>query len=110
MSRFSRMVLLPEDEYRLMKNVQSSHQPLDQQFKRLNTEYEEQFNIEDPSKRSKLQSHTLEEMKTVKQKMQPRLHESTPKQYRTRASGLYAFLEPRMKWNEEKFRILTLIK
>ena len=100
MSRFSRMVVLPEEEYRLMKNIQSSHRPLDEQFKRLNTQYEEQFNIEDPSKQSKLQSHTLEEMKNVKHQMQPQFQAGVPKQYRTRATGLHEFLKSRIQWNE----------
>ena len=47
MSRFERMVALPEEEYNLLRNVQQANNPTQQHFTSLTNEYDKKI-IQDP--------------------------------------------------------------
>ena len=101
MSRFQRMVAVPESEYLQLTSLQQVKQPLAQKFYEVNNEYENAAAISDPYSRLAVRSTTLNEMKSLHDQMKNYLSIVTPKPYRSRAERLLSVLEPHLKWNEK---------
>ena len=97
MSRFQRMIVIPEEEYRQML---TSKTPTQQQFLNVQRQHEEESLIKDPYSRLVHQGTTLDVMKSLKEKMKRNIASSTPKPFRGRASRLYAAIEPHIDFND----------
>lgn len=100
MSSFQRMVVIPQEEYAQLNNLQNVHRPLMRQFYDLDRQYNENANISDPYQRLVYQSDNLEDMKRLKDQMRNNIQISTPKPYRNRAQALLQTVEPHVKYNE----------
>ena len=100
MSRFQRMVAIPESEYLQMSTLQQVKQPLAQKFYNTDQEYENAATLSDPCARVAVRAAKLEEMKSLNEEMRNYLNIVTPKPYRSRAERLLSVLEPHLKWNE----------
>ena len=101
MSRFQRMVVVPESEYLQLTTLQQVKQPLAQKFYQVNDEYENAAAISDPYARLAVRGTTLNEMKSLHDQMKNYLSIATPKPYRSRAERLLSVLEPHLKWNDK---------
>lgn len=101
MSSYSKMVVLPQEEYVQLASVQKAQQPIVQQFNELTKENLKLDHIDDPYRRLQLQGSNLEERKILKDKMRRFITLSTPRQYRSRAETLFDFVEPHMRFNEK---------
>lgn len=101
MSRFERMVALPEDEYNLLRNVQQANNPVQQQFSQLSTEYDRQRAIPDPYTRIHRQGETLDAMIRLKDELRDRLKLVTPKPYQSRAESLYDYLKNKLTFTDK---------
>ena len=97
---FQRLVAIPQEEYLSMSSMQNVHQPLNQQFKKLDNQHRAEESIQDPYKRLIHQSDTLDQMKELKEKMRQQLTVTTPKPYRNRAQSLFNSIEGFLKFNE----------
>ena len=97
MSRFQRMIVIPEEEYR---NMIKPNTPSQQNFLEAQRQYEEQSLIRDPYSRLIHQGMTLDEMKSLKAIMRQNVARSTPKPFRGRANQLYNVMEPHINFNE----------
>ena len=94
MSRFRRMVVIPQEEYAQLLGMRRLTQPLAMHYDTLHRQFEEQAKIEDPYSRLVHQSESLEQMKALKDQMRQSLLVSTPKVYRSRAETLMKVIEP----------------
>ena len=92
MSRFERMIALPEEEYHQLKSLQHTSNPLENKFQSLSSDYQKQGFISDPYTRVQRQGETLHEMKRVKDEISKRLLALTPKPYQSRAQSLFNFI------------------
>lgn len=101
LSRFERMVAIPEEEYQHLKTLQQSNDPLQSKFHSLQNEYQKQSFIPDTYARVQRQGETLNEMVKVKDNLRKQLIESTPKPYQSRAQSLFQFIENKMTLNEK---------
>ena len=101
MSSYSRMVVIPQEEYAQMTAVQQARQPLTQQFYNMEQNYQRNLDVQDPQRSLLLQSETIERMKGLKDQMRSYLTLSTPKPYRTRAEALFQSIEPYLNVNEK---------
>ena len=101
MSSYSKMVVIPQEEYVQLTSVQKAQQPIVQQFNDLTKENMKLERIDDPYRRLQLQSSNLEERKILKEKMRRFITMSTPRQYRSRAETLFDFVESRVRFNEK---------
>lgn len=101
LSRFERMVAIPEEEYQHLKTLQQSNVPLQSKFHSLQNEYRKQSFIPDAYARVQRQGETLNEMVKVKDDLRKQLVESTPKPYQSRAQSLFHFVENKMMLNEK---------
>ena len=90
-SRFERMVAIPEEEYHQLKSLQHTSNPLQNKFQSLSSDYQKQGFINDPYTRVQRQGETLHEMKRVKDELSKRLLSLTPKPYQTRAQSYVSF-------------------
>ena len=97
MSRFQRMVVIPEEEYRQMMSFKT---PLQQQFFDVQQQHEMESLIKDPYSRLMRQGASLETLKLLKENMKQNIATSTPKHFRGRANQLYAAVEPHLDFNE----------
>ena len=97
MSRFQRMICIPEEEYRQVMNLKT---PVQQQFLNVQRQHDEQSQIKDPYARVLQQGITLDVMKSLKEKMKGNIASSTPKPFRGRANQLYSAVEPYIDFNE----------
>ena len=97
MSRFQRMIVIPEEEYRQMLSFKT---PVKQQFLDIQRQHEEQSLNKDLYSRLVLHRATLDMMKTLKEKMRSNIASSTPKRFRGRASQLYSAIEPYINMND----------
>ena len=97
MSRFQRMIVIPEEEYRQMLSFKT---PTQQQFFQTQQQLEEQSHIRDPYSRLLHQGTTLDIMKSLKEKMKRNIATSTPKPFRGRANQLYSAIEPYINFND----------
>lgn len=101
MSGYSRMVVIPQEEYIQLTAVQQARQPLTQQFYKAERDFQESRQVKDPHRSMMLQSENLERMKDLKDQMRSYLTISTPKPYRTRAEALFQSIEPHLNVNEK---------
>lgn len=101
LSRFERMIAIPEDEYQHLKSLQQLNDPLQNKFLSLSNEYKKQGLISDPYVRVQRQSETLNQMINVKDDLKRRLLEATPKPYQSRAQSLFQFVANKLSMNEK---------
>ena len=101
MSSYSRMVVIPQEEYVQLTAVQHARQPLTHQFYNAEQDYQHNLHVGDQHRAVLLQSENIERMKDLKDKMRSYLTISTPKPYRTRAEALFQTIEPHLNVNEK---------
>ena len=101
MSSYSRMVVIPQEEYMQLSAVQQVRQPVTQQFYNAEQDYQKNLHGADPHRTVLLQSETIERMKDLKEQMRAYLTISTPRPYRTRAEALFQAIEPHLNVNEK---------
>lgn len=101
MTSYSRMVVIPQEEYVQMTSMQQIRQPLAEQVYRTERDYEQNLQIKDPHRSLLLQSETIERLKGLKDQMRHYLTISTPRPYRSRAESLFQSLEPHLNVNEK---------
>lgn len=101
MTSYSRMVVIPQEEYVQMTSMQQIQQPLADQVYRSERDYEQNLQIKDPHRSVLLQSETIGRLKELKDQMRHYLSISTPKPYRSRAESLFQSLEPHLNVNEK---------
>ena len=101
MSSYSRMVVIPQEEYMQMSAIQQVRQPVTQQFYNAEQDYQKNLHGADPQRTVLLQSETIERLKDLKDQMRAYLTISTPKPYRTRAEALFQSIEPHLNVNEK---------
>ena len=97
LSRFDRMVAIPEDEYNQLRSMQQVNNPETAHFLQLSRDYRKQDAIQDPYTRIHLQGETLDQMKQVKDTMRQRLLQATPKPYQNRADTLFNFIKDKVR-------------
>lgn len=95
--RFDRMVAIPEEEYKQMRNMQQLTSPEATHFQHLSRKHDQQDAIRDPYDRIHLQGETLNQMIELKDTMRQRLMEATPKPYQNRASSLFSFMKDKLQ-------------
>ena len=101
MSSYSRMVVIPQEEYMQLSAVQQVRQPVTQQFYNAEQDYQKNLHGADPQRTVLLQSETIERLKDLKDQMRAYLTISTPRPYRTRAEALFQSIEPYLNVNEK---------
>ena len=101
MTSYSRMVVIPQEEYVQMTSMQQIRQPLAEQVYQTERDYEQNLQIKDPHRSLLLQSETIERLKGLKDQMRHYLNISTPRPYRSRAESLFQSLEPHLNVNEK---------
>ena len=99
--RFQRMFALPENEYRHLKSLQQTGDPIESKFLDLSNQYTAQDTIANPTVRVKKQAETLHEMVNIKEDLKDRLISATPKVYQSRASSLFQFIGNKVNVNEK---------
>ena len=100
MSSYSRMVVIPQDEYIQLTAMQQVRQPLANQIYRKELDYQQNLEIKDPQRAALLQSETVEELKSLKSKMRDSVSTATPLASRAHAIGLFNSIEPHLKVND----------
>lgn len=102
MASYSKMVVIPQEEYVQLASVQKAQQPIRQQFDELTKKSADIDRMDDdPYRQLQLRSTNLEEMKILKDKMRRFITLSTPRQYRSRAESLFDFIQPHIRYNEK---------
>lgn len=101
MSSYSKMVVLPQEEYLQLVGTQQVQQPMTQKFHDLKQKDEDIEKVADPYRRLQLHGENLEEMKAVKEKIRRFITLSTPRQYRSRAESLLDIMDPHIKYSEK---------
>ena len=101
MPNFERMIVIPQEEYLTMSNLQNVREPLTEQFHNLENHYTQDERIRDPYKRLMLQSSTLDDMMNLKEQIRNSLTVSTPKPYQNRAKALFQSIESFLKFNDK---------
>ena len=93
---FQRMVAIPQDEYLSIStssSLQQVKEPLRDQFYKLEQHYEEGEKIGDPYRRLLIQSTSLYQVKSLKEKIRNSLTAATPKTYRQALfRGIYSYI------------------
>ena len=97
--RFERMVGITEDEYRHLKSLQHTNDPLQNKFLTLSNDYKRQEFINNPYVRVQRQGETLGQMIKIKDSLRQRVVDATPKPYRTRTQSLFQFIADKMNVN-----------
>ena len=100
MSSYSKMVVLPQEEYLQLKSMKNAQQPIVNQLQELTKKDEEIEKISDPYRRLQLHADNIEERRNIRDKMRKFITLSTPRQYRSRAENLLNFIEPFIHYNE----------
>ena len=98
-SRFQRMVAIPEDEYEHLKSLQRSNDPMREKFLSLSDEYRQQGFIHNPHVRVQRQGETLTQMINIKDELRKRVIEATPKVYQSRVQSLFHFISDKIGVN-----------
>ena len=101
LSRFGRMIAIPEEEYLQLKSLQELNNPLQNKFLSLSNDYRKQGSISDPYVRVQRQGETLNQMINLKDELKKRLVEATPKPYQSRAQSLFQFVANKLNLNEK---------
>ena len=99
MNRFQRMIGIPEDEYLHLRSLQQTHNPVQNQFLNLSSEYSKQSHITDPHVRIQRQGETLHQMINLKDELRKRLVEATPKPFQSRVQSLFRFISDKVNVN-----------
>ena len=105
MSRFERMIVIPEHEYNQLlasKSVENTNvdhvttirEPLYNQFVNADEERKAAARIADPHKKLLRQSEALNEMIRLKEDMRDNMSQVIPKRYVSRAKQLFGTIEP----------------
>ena len=100
MSSYSKMVVLPQEEYIQLKSMKISQHPVSNQLQELVKEDDKIEKIGDPYRRLQLHAENIEERRAIRDKMRKFITLSTPRQYRSRAENLMNFIEPFIHYNE----------
>ena len=100
MSRFQRMVIIPQDEYNQLMSVQKVIHPYTQPYRQLEQRYEENTHIQDPYSRLLHEADTQKEMRLMQDNIRSDLLTSIPKMYKNRAESLLKKVEPHVKVNQ----------
>lgn len=100
MSSYSRMIVIPQEEYAQMSAMQQVKQPLANQLYRREQDYQQNLQITDPHRAVLLQSETVEELKDLKKKMRDTISLATPLASRSRAIALFNSIEPHLNVND----------
>ena len=100
MSAYSRMVVIPQEEYVQLSAMQQAKQPLANQLYRREQDYQENLHIKDPHRAVLLQSETVEQLKDLKNKMRESISLATPIASRARAIALFNSIEPHLNVND----------
>ena len=101
MSSYSRMIVIPQDEYAQLSSMQQVRQPLADQLYRSERDYQQNLQIKDPNRAVLLQSETVERLKELKDQMRHYLSISTPRVYRSRAESLFESIKNYLNVNEK---------
>ena len=100
MSSYSRMIVIPQDEYVQLTAMQQVKQPLANQMYRKELDYQQNVHIKDPHRAVLLQSETIEELKNLKNKMRDSVSTATPLASRAHALSLFNSIEPHLNVND----------
>ena len=101
-SRFERMVAVPEEEYQYLKSLQHvKNDPLENKFLSLSNDYHRQGLISDLQTRVQRQGETLNEMIKIKDDLGKRVIDATPKPYQKRAQSLLNYLRQKLDVNQK---------
>ena len=100
-SRFERLVAIPEQEYKFLKNTRQIQQPSQGLFSSLSNDYSRQSFIQDPYERIQRQGETMNALLKLKDDMRRRIVQSTPKPYQSRAESLLKFIEGQIEVNDK---------
>ena len=101
LSRFQRMVAVPEEEYQQLKSLRAVHDPLQDKFVSLANDYNRQGFIDNVHTRVQRQGETLNAMIKMKNDLSKRIIDATPKPYQKRAQSLFNFLREKLDVNEK---------
>ena len=97
--RFERMVGITEDEYRHLKSLQRTNDPLQNKFLSLSNDYKRQEFINNPYVRVQRQGETLGQMIKVKDSLRQHVVDATPKPYKARTQSLFHFIADKISVN-----------
>ena len=100
MSSYSRMIVIPQDEYVQLTAMQQVKQPLANQMYRKEIDYQQNVHIKDPHRAVLLQSETVEQLKNLKNKMRDSVSTATPLASRAHAISLFNSIEPHLNVND----------
>ena len=104
MTDFQRMVVIPQDEYLSMttsSSLQQVKEPLQDQFHKVEKQHQEGDKIGDPYRRLVMQSTSLDQLKSLKEKIRNSLVVATPKPYRNRAQALFQSIDSVIRFNDK---------
>lgn len=97
--RFERMVGITEDEYRHLKSLQQTNDPLQNKFLSLSNDYKRQEFINNPYVRVQRQGETLGQLIKVKDSVRQRVVDASPKPYKARTQSLFHFIADKVNVN-----------
>jgi len=104
MTDFQRMVVIPQDEYLSMStssSLQQVKEPLQDQFHKAERQHQEGDKVGDPYRRLVMQSTSLDQLKSLKEKIRNSLVVATPKPYRNRAQALFQSIDSVIRFNDK---------
>ena len=100
MSRFQRMIVIPQEEYSHLMGIQNVAYPYNQSYQQLEQRLDESSNIRDPYSRLLHETDSLNQMRLIHGHIRNNLLLTIPKIYRSRAESLLKVIEPHMKVSE----------
>ena len=100
MSRFQRMIILPQEEYSQLMSVQKVVHPYAQPYQQLQSRLDEQSHIRDPYSRFLHETDTRNQMNLMQGNIQNVLLATVPKVYKSRAESLLKVVQPYLKLTE----------
>lgn len=100
MSRFQRMIVLPQEEYSQLMSVQKLVHPYAQPYQQLQSRLDEQSHIHDPYSRFMHETDTRNQMNLIQDNIKNVLLATVPKVYKSRAESLLKVVQPYLKLTE----------
>lgn len=97
---YSKMIVIPQEEYIQLTSIQNDQQPISSQLVNLTKKDNEIENINDPYRRMELHADNIEQRRQLRNKLRSFISLSTPRQSRARAEKLFDFIDPHLKFNE----------
>lgn len=97
MSRFQRMIIIPQEEYSQLLSVQKAMQPYTQPFQQLQKRFDDSAQINDPYSRLLHETDAMNQMRVLQGNMRDMLMTAVPKAYKSRAESLLKVIEPHVK-------------